>query len=345
MNTRPKKVVWCLSDGRPGHFNQTKGMIAALSHGFELEVYWVEIKLKLPPLRKLLRLLLNNAPERFSGVVAGCYRYDAPQANPDLILSTGGNTSFLNIALAQQYQCSNFFIGSLRGLKPSRFSQVFTIEPIGAENNTVMELAPTPVSWTELQQKGSALKEQSQYPLWTMLIGAETKEFPFAERDWQSLAESMNSLARVHNIRWLVTTSRRTGGEVESKLAGWLDPQYLQDVVWYSQEPRKVMASYLGAADVVFCTADSLSMLTEGISAGKPVIAATISTAQPEQRYAQALQRLQSKGWLALLDVSELSVVTFGELAPIDREPGALLWQQVSEKGLLRINSSASSKE
>ena len=61
---KQKKIVWVVSDGIPGHFNQSKGALFALEILFDLEVYWIDLKLKKSYLRRLLAFILNlNIPE------------------------------------------------------------------------------------------------------------------------------------------------------------------------------------------------------------------------------------------------------------------------------------------
>jgi len=330
MSDKPVLKVWCLSDGRPGHFNQSKGLLQALELGYQLELSWIEVSLRFKPLRKLLRALLNRAPGT-TGLVERCYQAELPSDTPDLIISTGGNTAFLNAALAQRFGCQNYFIGSLRGLAPTLFSKVLTIEPIGSDNNIVMPLAPVPSDRQVQQQAADELRQSlhipAVQPLWTLLIGGPTDQYRFCDQDWQALAQQMNLLAREHNIRWLVTSSRRTGVEIEQQLAAALESDLLADTTWYCQQPRKVMAAYLGAAEVVFCTEDSLSMLTEGIASGKPVIALQPGDRSPDQRYAAALERLVDRGWLQQQTMAEMAAP--GQQHQGAEPPAQVLWHQL----------------
>lgn len=101
-----KLKVWCLSDGIPGHFNQSKGLIKALEHGFEVEVQWIESRLKARFLRRLMRKLLNKNVQRYSKWIEKLYSTEIAAARelPDMIISTGGNTAYINIALSQRYR-------------------------------------------------------------------------------------------------------------------------------------------------------------------------------------------------------------------------------------------------
>lgn len=48
-----------VSDGVPGHFNQSKGVLFALERDFELDVHWIELTLKHKFYRRPLTWLLN----------------------------------------------------------------------------------------------------------------------------------------------------------------------------------------------------------------------------------------------------------------------------------------------
>lgn len=327
-----KLSVWCLSDGVPGHFNQSKGLIKSLEHGYDIELQWIESRLKLPPLRRLMRKLLNKNVQRYAGWIERLHTIGLPteQRSPDLIISTGGNTAYINIALAQQHGCKNFFIGSLRGLNPSLFTRVFTIEPVGAANNIVMSLAPTPMGWEELAAAGKQLKANHSDPLWTMLIGGSTREYRYSADNWTAIADGMNQLAAKHGIKWLLTTSRRTEDLAEQILCERLEPSVIADAVWYKKEPRKIMAAYLGAAEQIFCTEDSLSMLTEAVSAGKPVTAIQPDDFEPEVRYENALCRLVDRGWITRKPADQLASSQRGTATSQNEEPSIRLWQQIS---------------
>lgn len=328
-----KLRLWCLSDGVPGHFNQSKGLIKSLEHGYDVEIQWIDSRLKLPPLRRLMRKLLNKNVQRYAGWIEKLHTIELPAENqlPDLLISTGGNTAYINIALAQRYGCKNFFIGSLRGLDPALFTRVFTIEPVGAANNIVMSLAPTPMSWDQLEAAGKPLKASHDKPLWTMLIGGSTREYRYSADNWAAIADGMNQLAAKHGIKWLVTTSRRTEEQAEQILCERLEPAVIADAVWYKREPRKIMAAYLGAAEQIFCTEDSLSMLTEAVSAGKPVTAIQPDDFEPEVRYENALRRLVDRGWITRIPADQLATIQLGTATSQSEEPSIQLWKQISE--------------
>jgi mitochondrial fission protein ELM1 len=81
----------------------------------------------------------------------------------------------------------------------------------------------------------------------------------------------MQVLSRKYGIRWLLTTSRRTGREVETFLREALDPAIIEDAVFVSSNPKSVVLPYLGAAQIVFVTEDSRTMMGEALLSGRPL--------------------------------------------------------------------------
>ena len=95
--------VCLLSDGVPGHVNQARGLVRRIAAIQEVDCQEITVPMRLPFLRPLLRLVQNSRR-------SGAYRLarliyaswpDLDEA-PELIISAGGNTSFVNALLAQQ---------------------------------------------------------------------------------------------------------------------------------------------------------------------------------------------------------------------------------------------------
>ncbi len=309
--------VWVFSDGRPGHFNQSRGLLKALRLAYEVEDLWVDVQLRVGIARRLLRYLLNSTSRPLPETLLGmCYRLPGlPESHPDLIVSAGGKTSFVNAWMARRYRCPNVFAGSLRGLSDRHFGTVFTLEPVpGAKNNTVLEHIPTTIDPEEVQRAGQILKQQlstADHRLWAMVIGGDGAGYRYTPEDWKRLAGGMSQLAGRYGIRWLVTSSRRTGAAAEKTLANAVPAEFLADATWYHTQPRKVVMSYMGAADLLFCTEDSMSMITEGVASGKGVVTLSPSWFRPEPRYLAAIGRLQTRGRLrrhSVLDLAALQV-------------------------------------
>jgi mitochondrial fission protein ELM1 len=312
MAERPLRV-WVLSDGQPGHYNQSRGMIQALRRTGPVDVSWISAKLRLGLARNLLRSVLNRdqAP-RSLWPLRLAYRFDAlPGAGCDLIVSAGGKTSFANAWLAAVLAVPNLYAGSLRGLSAQRFSLVLTLEPVpGAASNLVVPLPPSAIDSDQVEPLGRRFRQQLGDPdqhYWTLLLGGDGAGYRYTQGDWLCLARLINTLARRHDIRWLLVSSRRTGRRAEALLSEHVDAACVARACWYQSGDEYQAEAWLGAAERVFVTEDSMTMLTEAACARRPVHSLKPETAQPAQRYEQALQRFAAQGWLCRRRIAELA--------------------------------------
>lgn len=302
--------ILLLSDDVPGHVNQAKGLIQHISKMVSKNNIEVDEKI-IPLRRRWMRILLREILNKNLTPLNFCFRlaYNLPEIDSsyDLIISAGGNTSFLNAEMAKKLVIPNIFIGSLRKLKSSLFTVVLTLEPIGSKNNIIMPFAPcltTLKSTTEASKKhfGKANDEK----VWLMIIGGDGARCEYTRDDWRLLADAMQYFSEQFNIKWLLTTSRRTGLENEKILKSQIPTDILDDVVWYNHQPEKVMQAYLGRATLVFCTVDSMSMLTESISSCSKTIAIIPQKHQMTKRYQQALKKLERQKLLTLVDINKV---------------------------------------
>lgn len=333
-----KQHVWVLSDGIAGHFNQSKGVLLALGLDAQLEVEWLELELRFGFLRRVLRYGLNASRGQMRlALLRWCYpALDLPDQMPDIIVAAGGRMMYAAAALRSLTQAKTIFVGSLRGLDPALFDAVLVLEQHPEPQYLTVELAPMPVDHRVLMQ--AAQTWQVQHPqvsgtLWTMLIGGDGAGANYTEQDWLALAQHMNTLAKRHHIRWLVTTSRRTGAAAERVLKQTLHTESLADQVWWSESPRKVMAAFLARASVVCCTAESMSMITEAIIALRPVIALRPAQFAPDDRYQAALTRLVSKQRIMLAPITEILDATtrINQLSTLEHDPCQMLAHQLKD--------------
>lgn len=298
------RVVWVLSDGKAGHFNQSRGVLRALEQLGPIQVHWVEVKLRTGLWRPLFKFWQNRHQGRLPlAWLHWAYRGlgACPAARPDLIVATGGKLLHALIALGRHYGAKTVFVGTLHGLQPALLDAVVVLETHPEPQYVTVPLAPMAVDEASLQQ--AAQDWQQAHPevrgrLWAMLIGGDGAGAQYHAADWQRLAAWMNDTAARQGIRWLLTTSRRTGPAAEQLLQQHLQPQALADAVWWGSHPRPVMAAFLGRAELVCCGVDSLSMITEAVTAQRPVLLVQPVQFAPEARYAEALQRLQQRGWV-----------------------------------------------
>lgn len=296
--------ILLLSDGLPGHVNQSRGLVSWLSERYCCEVTELDISLRMKPLSRVMLPHLLHEAGWGAAIVPYFYAKSSlmsllPSA-PNLILSAGGNTSFLNVALARRWRVPNVFLGSKRRLRSDDFAAHLTLEPTGEPHNIVMLLAPTLINPQHVARKGHELRlslgVQSDEKLSMLAVGGDGAGCRYDSEEVEQLVQLMVQEYQCKGRRWLLTTSRRTGKALEQKLKKNIPAELLVDSVWWSESPRKVMAAYMGAADHLFVTADSMSMIAEAIASNKPTMILQPKGAQPEARYREALQRFERSG-------------------------------------------------
>jgi uncharacterized protein len=311
-----KRIVWIISEGSPGHVSQSVGLVAALAEIVPLEVRQIECR---PRIRGFVRHLIRlfwmgkNGRALPQWMLDGPLGLDRPMVGepaPDLMVSSGGRSVFAARSLAVKFGVPFVFLGERKPYPPAWFHTVFTPSALErAPNDLRMDVIPTSITPEKVREAAAAWAGRPGGRLWTLLVGGTSRSHDFQDADWERLVAGMVVLARREGIRWLVTTSRRTGLELETKLQNLLPPDVLAEAVWWCHGPEKKLPAYLGAAEIVWVTEDSVSMVTEAVAAGKPVVAVRPAhTPFPPDCYIPGyLQNLESLGLLQRRLISDIA--------------------------------------
>lgn len=305
------KRVLLISDNKPGHYNQSLGIIELLKQAYPegVEVETIHARLRFKILRKYLKYSLNH--KRFPALrfLSWFYRLTLPAAKPDIILATGGDLSFLTAWLGHIYNCQTIFSGSLRKLDASLFTLIFTMTDFFIPNQIVMEVAPhIAVDHKEAAQRRALFLEERRLPeqaYWALLVGGNGVGYSYHKDDHESLIQAVSTLAQKYNIRWLITTSRRTSPDLERAIEA-LPPEIAAYRVIYSKDPEKIMAKFLATADVICVTEESSSMIAEAVAARKPVYSLYPRRLYFQHKYQKLLQQFLDHRRLCRVPISTL---------------------------------------
>lgn len=293
------KTILLLSDGRPGHFRQSEAIVLALGRRMETKVERLELcKPRIVP-RRLARYAARFLPPRF--VLAWLYGITTiPKA--DVIVSAGGNTLAANIALSKLTGAPNVFTGTPRHVGGAKFALVLTPYKSQANfPNTAYALKPCALD-------PDAFATPKRWPAApfriAVFVGGPIPSADFKDADWQALAELMRTVARDHDARFILVTSRRTPDAFYAAL----DPIISRkDIVDKFIDHRAVGTGSIAeayAADAIWATSDSMSMITEGVAARRPVIVLEPAVTKPF-RDNEAVASLAADNRLAVLPVRE----------------------------------------
>jgi len=263
-------VIWLVDEGTPGHTVQTEGLGRVLETRLNAKLSWVKCRLQLRGFwRPLARAATASAPAPLARLlILKLYQGIAlPEGRPDLVISSCGNSAYLTRLLARVTGARTIFVGEVAPFPGTWFDLVVAPVDQSLPNGLVSPLMETGQSPARAAAAAAKLWPQgAPAGCWSVLIGGASRSHPFIEADWIALAQGLNAIHRRQAIRWLLTTSRRTGTDAERVLRAHLEPAALADAAWWATEPRKVVAAFLHAGERVFVTQDSMTMISEAVA-------------------------------------------------------------------------------
>jgi mitochondrial fission protein ELM1 len=301
------KKVLIVSDSRPGHFNQSLAVAEAIKKIEDVEVRYIEVKVK--KLGKyFLRALLNTGFGRKLCKSAYCLKlislfyqgYTSGQ-KPDIIISAGKDTSLLNVLLALNYGSKNFFIGYPKKLDHHLFTAIFTVLDLGYDNQIVLDVAPTRSYNGDLKEFSNKYDLDLQGEYYTLLIGGDGSGYRFSDEDIEQLITFVNATS--NKVKWLVTTSRRTPVAYESKMEKEMKAECF---IAFNKDPQKVVAGFLELSKAVFVTEESASMVSEGVAFRKPVVTLAPKIQGADKNYQKILQKFLIQKRIQRVEISRL---------------------------------------
>ena len=303
--------ILVLHDGKPGHLSQSYGlarMIASRCIRCECEIVLVRA---VPRLKLLNRLLRRLAVSPFAGLrkaVFYLYRIDKRSIGAvDLVVSFGGNVVALNIAFSQQRAIPNALIGSNYTIPEYAIQAHLSLNgELGGRNAIATSVVLCRVDKDHCQRAGLALQNHGR-PLWTLLVGGDGSGYGYHDADWHRLGAAVRALSEQYGIQWLISSSRRTGAAGVSILRRYMDDDVCRAAIWYEGGGSAPLDAFLGAASHIFCTEDSLSMVSEAVAMDKPVICLRPTETLPTRTHGKALSYMAKIRLIERLDISAMA--------------------------------------
>ena len=256
--------VWAVHDGRVGIINQVLGLTEAVGFPFVEKRFLARFPwTRLPP-------LFWKDPGR--AMAPGSDPLMPPW--PDLLITCGRVCAAAGIA-AKRASGGRTFLVQIQDPRMGRAAFDLMVvpehDPARGPNVVVTRGAVHRVTPGKLDAAGIRFAQRFATlprPLVAVLIGGSNRVYRLGLDRLAALADQLASLARRHGAGLLVTPSRRTGAAGERLLRERLAevPAYIWD--GSGENPYFAM---LALADAVIVTEDSVSMVTEAASTGKPV--------------------------------------------------------------------------
>ncbi len=254
-------VVWIVSDGKPGHVNQSLGLAEALARATPVETHTLPA---LRPWRAWLAWLLRRPVGRALPA-------------PDLVVGAGHATHPTLLAVRRARGGRAVVL-----MKPSLPRRCFDLA-ILPEHDGVAANAHTLVTEGALNRVRPAADRDERRGL--ILVGGVSPHF-----EWNNDAvhvQIKSILARTPDMRWTLTTSRRTPPDFLAQLPSAAN----LDVMPHTATPPEWLPQQYARSGTVWATPDSASMVFEALTAGAAVGVFDLPV-NPKSRVARAIARL-----------------------------------------------------
>ncbi len=271
----PNLRVLLISDGRPGHFNLSEGIVAAMARRRPVLIERLEVKRRsFVSGRLVAALLAAGVPARTPLWLAHGLDPDAVPA-VDAIVSAGAETMPANVCLARMLSVPNLFYGSLRAFRPSWFALVLTSYSAQARHpHPLMTLKPSRLDPDTLPVLPARIGADCPPQRAGLLIGGDGGGTRFNEADWNTLLELLSATHAAWGTRWIVSNSRRTPDAVGDRLAALVSTDgAVERFIDVRSAGTGTLGELLAASELVAVTADSSSMLSEAVWSRRPVLA------------------------------------------------------------------------
>ncbi len=242
-----------LSDGKPGHLNQSIAFARYL--GWEYDLHQVDYKIAGG---KALSYLLD----RFGIYSEHLFSTDFKSGDYRAVVSTGSATYYANRTLAKQLNCKSVALMLPRGY---RFGFDLIIAQQHDDPPSLANIVTIPINLSYIEPQG-LVKPQSGERYIALIIGGDSRH---QQMDVALLQEQLTQILALfpeHKV-WM-TTSPRTSQGVEDMLRQFS----FSRAVYYSEEQINPIPDYLQHSDFIFLTADSSSMISEAVSFGQSCV-------------------------------------------------------------------------
>ena len=282
-----------LSDGRPGHFNQSIALCRLLGVAFEV----VEVSF-----RSGLARAVSHLFDFFQLHSESLLRVGEFDADCQLVVSAGSRTYYANKVLAAKLGARSVAVLAPRGY---RWDYDCLVIPDYDAAKPLPQVVTTPVNLSYLDERLVA-KRVAEFrerhpagdkPAWGVIIGGDSAR---SKMDAGKMATTMDRIEAIRAGEELwVTTSRRTPAAVETDLRG----RPVGFLHLYSEEAYNPIPAFVQLCDRLFVTGDSTAMLSECVTAGSAAVDVLLVANKTEAKQHRFVRRLAKRG----------AVTVFGE--------------------------------
>jgi Kdo2-lipid IVA lauroyltransferase/acyltransferase len=326
-----QREVLILGDGKTGHLRQCQGVAKLLGgqltgRGIEMQLSESQIQFRSSWCRFVLSCLAKlRGKYQGQGAAMLYLRWaltpqswqDLARLNPEIIISAGGQISPVNYLLAKECQARSVVLMRPGILSARKFNLAIIPRhdlPVARKNVVVTEGALNLIDAQYLAEKTKSLSASGLLPVSLanacigVLIGGDSKEFSLSVGLIEELIREIKKSCQSMNADVLITTSRRTAVQVEEVLKKEFSayPRCKLLVIGRQNNNPDVVGAILGSSSIIISSPESISMVSEAVSAGKYVV--VFNAEGLSAKHLRFLRHYQDKKYIYLEQTCDLSL-------------------------------------
>ena len=295
-NFNRENSAWCITDGSAGMISQVKGLAQAMN----LEFTFKEVKVNFP---------WNILPVGITPIVKSTFSNFSEFGEsipPKFIISCGRKSVYLSLFLKRKYKEKVVTI-HIQNPKSKYDEFDLIISPkhdnLNLANSFVTSLAISHISETlinEEMEKFSHLVNVNDTPICAVLIGGKSNNYIFDNNEIDQLINKIKKIKENQKIKFFFLFSRRTEENIINKINTAFNES---EIVWSDKDKKEnPYIALLGFSKYIICTSDSVSMISEAISAMKPVYIFRLQSSKLKNRIENFNDNVILEGFAKKLD-------------------------------------------
>ncbi len=317
----PIQRIVVLEDGKEGHTKQSlavAGIIAETRKQPEkIEIQTVMIRFKSRFKRTAVSLLLtapiNSLVWRWRILKWGLMKksYEALAcARGDVVISAGSSLSAVNAWLAKTWHARNLHLMKPNFVPWKRFRKIILPEhdwnggKTPPDNVILTRLTPSSTIPSPFMGEGQGGGKERSVGI---LLGGNNDEYQM-DADW--VDRLLDEILKGTNKKLLVTTSRRTSTEAETVVEKKLKENPRCDLLEIANRSNQngVVEKILQDAGLILVTGESMSMVSEAVSSGKPVVVVfPPAKSRGVTKHFRMVQELEKQGFVKVIELDKVS--------------------------------------
>lgn len=159
-----------------------------------------------------------------------------------------------------------------------------------------------------------------------LLVGGNNRSFRFTGTVTDALAREVARLCKELKAQLYCTTSRRTPRNVDAALEHAFEGQPFCRIFVRGREDRNsaTVEKILACSNLIIVSGESISMVSEAVSSGKPVVVFMPQKVLPVYtKYERFIRNLVSKGFVTKVDVEKIGNIAADSLIQSRENPSA----------------------